>query len=371
MPARAALRNGQRILTPRRFPKAISSNASRFHRHEATSHRYSPVTVPSRGRNRMRILAADYVLPISAPPIECGAVAIDGSEIAAVGTPDEIIAQFPGAELQDFGKAAILPGFVNCHSHLEITSMRGALDGVEHDFSAWLLELNGIRGSLSDEDIRSAALAGAMEGARAGVTCFGDIGRYGVAGFEALKAAGLRGILFQETEFSADDKTAEPDFEKLISKLESLRAAETDLVKVGISPHSPYTVSPRLFELIADYAVENGVKLTIHAAESVDENDLLLHGTGFFTGIYQKYGVEWHSPRCTSIEYLDRLGVLRARPLLAHCVTASPGDIGLIAKSGSTIAHCPKSNAKLGHGYAPFEAFLDAGIPIGLGSGSG
>ncbi len=318
----------------------------------------------------MRILAADYVLPISAAPIERGAVIIDGGEIVAVGTRAEIIARFPAAELQDFGKAAILPGFVNCHSHLEITSMRGALDGVEHDFSAWLLELNGLRGSLSDEDIRSAALAGAVEGAGGGVTCFGDIGRYGVAGFEALKAAGLRGILFQETEFSADDKTAEPDFEKLIDKFESLRAAETDLVKVGISPHSPYTVSPRLFELIADYAVENDVKLTIHAAESVDENDLLLHGIGFFTGIYQKYRVEWQSPCCTSIEYLDRLGILRTKPLLAHCVTASPGDIGLIAKSGSAIAHCPKSNAKFGHGYAPFEAFLDAGIAVGLGSDS-
>lgn len=318
----------------------------------------------------MRILAADYILPICGLPIERGAVVIDGGEIVAVGTQGEIGASLPGVNVEDFGEAAILPGFVNCHSHLEITSMRGGLDDVEHDFSAWLLKLNSMRESLSDEDIRAAAITGAVEGARSGVTCFGDIGRSGVAGFEALKAVGLRGVLFQETEFSAENKTAGSDFEKLLDKFEALRANETDLVRIGLSPHSPYTVSSRLFELIAEYAIQKGVKLTIHASESADESELLLNGTGFFRGIYQKYNVEWQSPHCTSIEYLERLGVLAARPLLAHCVTVSESDIALIAKSGSTIAHCPKSNAKFGHGYAPFEQSLDAGIAVGLGSDS-
>ena len=318
----------------------------------------------------MKILTADYVLPISSEPINKGAVALNGDSILAVGTRDEITARFSAAAIEDFGGAAILPGFVNCHSHLEITSMRGALDDVEHDFSAWLLKLNGLRESLSDADIKAAALAGAVEGARAGVTCFGDIGRYGVAGFEALKSVGLRGVLFHETEFSAEDRTAKQDFESLIAKFETLRRAETDLVKVGISPHSPYTVSPALFGLIAVYALENEVKLTIHAAESADENELLRHGTGFFTNIYDKFGVQWQIPHCTPVEYLQRLGVLHTRPLLAHCVTVSDSDIELIAKSRSTIAHCPKSNAKFGHGYAPFESFLDSGIGVGLGSDS-
>ncbi len=318
----------------------------------------------------MKILTADYVLPITTPPIEKGGVAVEGSEIVAVGKRKEIVEQFPDAEIEDFGEAAILPGFVNCHSHLEITSMRGALDDVEHDFSAWLLKVNEIRAGLSDEDIRQCAIAGALEGAQAGVTCFGDIGRYGVAGFEALRTVGLRGLLFQETEFSPDDITAEADLEKIIAKFESLRETESELVKVGISPHSPYTVSPKLFRFIAEFAIKNDVRLTIHVAESMDEDALLRYGTGFFTDVYKKYGVNWQSPRCSTIEYLDRLGVLDAKPLLAHCVTVSGSDIDLIAKSGSSIAHCPKSNAKFGHGYAPFEAFLDKGIAVGLGSDS-
>ena len=318
----------------------------------------------------MQILSAEFVLPITSDPIKNGAVAIEGDKIVAVGTRSEIKSRFPEAAFNDYGEAAILPGFVNCHSHLEITSMRGALDEVEHDFSAWLLRLTGIREKMSSEVIEAAAVAGAMEGAAAGVTCFGDIGRYGRAGFNALKKVGLRGILFQETEFSPSDQSADNDFEALIAKFETLKGEATALVRVGLSPHSPYTISARLFELIAEYSLQNVVPITIHAAESANEIELLQHGTGFFREVYEKYDVEWHSPHCSPIEFLDKLGVLAAKPLLAHCVKVNEADIEKIAASGAKVAHCPKSNAKFSHGYAPFEQFLDAGIKIGLGSDS-
>lgn len=318
----------------------------------------------------MQIHAAEYVLPITSDPINNGAVAVDGDKIAAVATLDELQCQFPDASITNHGKAAILPGFVNCHSHLEITSMRGCLDDVEHDFRSWLLKLNGLRAELTDDDICAAAVDGAIEGAQAGVTCFGDIGRMGHAGIAALKQVGLRGIVFQETEFSPDNRTANDDFLKLAAKYEALRDEETALIKVGISPHSPYTVGSRLFELIAQYAILNRVSLTIHAAESADETELLAHGTGLFRGFYERFEMEWNSPHCTPVEYLERLGVLSTQPLLAHCVKVSDSDIKKIAANGAKIAHCPKSNAKFGHGYAPFEQFLDAGIAAGFGSDS-
>lgn len=317
----------------------------------------------------MKILNAQYVLPISSPPILDGAVAIDGDRIVGVGTFESVRSEFRG-EINDYGKAAILPGFVNCHSHLEVTSMRGALDDVEHDFKSWLLKLNDIRSGLTPPDIEAAAILGATEGARAGVTCFGDIGRYGEAGLNALKSVGLRGVLFQETEFSPDNATASADFEKLKQRFLSLRDRGTDLVELGLSPHSPYTVSRRLFELIAEFATAENIKLTIHAAESSDEDALLLRGEGFFIDLYRRMNLNWEVPRSTPIEFLSSTGVLAARPLLAHCVTVTDDDISLIAGSGSSIAHCPKSNAKFGHGYAPLEKFLDAGIAVGLGSDS-
>ncbi|MEQ1603466.1 MAG: amidohydrolase family protein [Pyrinomonadaceae bacterium] len=318
----------------------------------------------------MRLLTANYVLPISSEPIVGGAVAIDGSSIIAVGTLEQLSAKYPDIDVEGFDEAAILPGFVNCHSHLEITSMRGSLDDVEHDFSSWLLKLNGLRADLSDQDICDAAAAGALEGARAGVTCFGDIGRMGHAGLAALKEVGLRGIVYQETEFSPDNRTADDDFLKLAARFEALRDEATNLVQVGLSPHSPYTVGSRLFELIAQYSIINRVPLSIHAAESADEAELLAHGTGLFRGFYERFDLEWESPHSTSIEYLERLGVLSAQPLLAHCIRVSASDIKRIEWNGAKIAHCPKSNAKFGHGYAPFEAFLDAGLDVGLGSDS-
>jgi 5-methylthioadenosine/S-adenosylhomocysteine deaminase len=318
----------------------------------------------------MKIIAAEFVLPISSVPIRNGAIVIDRDSIAAVGHVDEITEMYPDAEVEDFGKAAILPGFVNCHSHLELTAMRGALDDVEDDFRAWLLKVTSLRAAMSDADIEAAAADGAREGAAAGVTCFGDIGRNANAGIAALKKVGLRGIVYQETEFSPDNRTAEEDFKKLGGKYEELRKEETDLVHAGLSPHSPYTVGSRLFELIAQYSIINRVPLTIHAAESPEEIELLANGNGFFTGFYEHFGLDWQSPHCSPIEYLERLGVLSAKPLLAHCVVVTAKDIARIAANRATIAHCPKSNAKFGHGYAPLQKFLDAGITVGLGSDS-
>ena len=150
----------------------------------------------------------------------------------------------------------------------------------------------------------------------------------------------------------------------------ALKNDETNLVKVGISPHSPYTVSPKLFEKIAEYSLKNGVKLTVHAAESDSETELLKHGKGKFAEMFANRNVAWKSPQTSSIQYLHSLGVLQTKPLLAHCIKVDSRDIELISATDSRIAHCPKSNAKLGHGIAPFEKFLDQSIKIGFGSDS-
>ena len=83
----------------------------------------------------MKILSAEYILPILSEPVRNGAVVIDGERIAAIGTREDVFERFPFSEREDLGNAVILPGFVNCHSHLEITAMRGFLDSVEDDFT--------------------------------------------------------------------------------------------------------------------------------------------------------------------------------------------------------------------------------------------
>lgn len=205
----------------------------------------------------MKIITADYVLPISSEPILKGAVAFENGTIEAVGDAASILKLFPSADVEHFGRAAALPGFVNCHSHLELTSMRGALDDVEHDFRSWLLKVNELRSEMSETDIEAAVLAGVREGAAAGVTCFADVGRYGRAGVLALQRTGLRGIVFQETEFSPDNRTADDDFARLGAKYEELRREETDLVNKLSARLSPDALSRR-FQTAAFPRANNG-----------------------------------------------------------------------------------------------------------------
>lgn len=319
----------------------------------------------------MKILSAEYVLPISSEPIEQGAVVLGGDKIIEVGKLEELQKQYPNAEFEDFGEAVITPGFVNCHSHLELSIMRGFLDDVEDNFFKWLIKIAVTRDEkLTTEDIEISAILGALEGGQAGVTCFGDIGRYGRAGFEALKKTGLRGVVFQETEFSPYNENAAEDFEKLKDKFLALKTDENALVKAGISPHAPYTVSRKLFELITDYSLAENIKISIHAAESHLEEDLMIHNRGAMADFYRERGIHWTPPGLSSVQYLAEIGVLQAKPLLAHCIRTSELDWELISENGASIAHCPKSNAKFGHRTAPLEKFLDNDLQVGLGSDS-
>ncbi|HEV3468629.1 MAG TPA: amidohydrolase family protein [Pyrinomonadaceae bacterium] len=317
-----------------------------------------------------KLYCARWVLPVTTEPIVDGAVAVRGSLIAGVGPRAEIEARFPGAEAEDFGEAAILPGLVNCHTHLELTAMRGFLEAEEGDFFAWLRKLTIARGErMSGNDLYASAAWGAAEALRAGVTCVGDASDAGAAVMRALGDAGLRGVVFKEA-FGPDARSARERFERARAGVEALRASETRLVRLGLSPHAPYTVSPPLLTMLAEYAVAESLPLMIHAAESEAEDLLMREGRGPFAEGFAARGIEFDAPHTSTVRHLAAVGLLAARPLLAHCVRVDDEDIRLIKEHGARVAHCPKSNAKLGHGRAPLAAMLAAGVRVGLGSDS-
>ena len=317
------------------------------------------------------LYCAQWVLPVSSAAVEDGAVAVERTRIAAVGPREQLAAQFPGAACHDFGEAAILPGLVNCHTHLELTAMRGYLEREESDFFRWLRKLTKARLELlTPDDVYASAAWGAVEAARAGITCVGDASDQAAAALAALRDIGLRGIVYQEV-FGPDPSTASEQIAKLKGKVERLRAAETDLVRVGVSPHAPYTVSAALVQAIADYAISNRLAVMMHAVESRAETLLMREGRGPFAEGLAGRGIVWHAPGISTVQYLNGLGVLQhARPLLAHCITVDEQDIETLAATGARVAHCPKSNAKLGHGIAPYKDFLKRGVKTGLGSDS-
>src|SRR5919202_5012781 len=317
-----------------------------------------------------KIYSARWVLPVVSEPFEGGAVAVEGARVAGVGARAELAERFPSAEVLDLGEAAILPGFVNCHTHLELTAMRGFLEPEEGDFFAWLRKITVARRErMTPEDLYASAAWGAIEAARAGITTVADASDAGATTMRALRDVGLRGVVFQEA-FGPDERQARERFEKAREKVALLRGGETALVTLGLSPHSPYTVSRPLLELLAEFAHGERLPVMMHAAESEAERLFMLEGRGPFAESYAARGFAFRPPGVSTIRHLRQTGILKTRPLLAHCVRVDEPDIRLIEEHGASVAQCPKSNAKLGHGRAPLAGLLRAGVAVGLGSDS-
>lgn len=315
------------------------------------------------------IYSARWVLPISSRMIEYGAVAVDDDRIVSVGPAKELIDKLKDVVLVDFGEAAVLPGLVNAHSHLELTAMRGFLEAEEHDFFAWLRKLTLARMAMTPEDLHASSVCGAIEAVRAGITCVADSSSSASQTLRAVREVGLRGVVYQES-FGPDPKSAGENLAKLREQVAEMRKYESDLLRAGVSPHAPYTVSGSQLEMIARLALDENLPVMTHAAESQAEKLFMFAGSGPFAEGLRRRGIDWQAPGVSTIQYLAQRGIMETRPLLAHCITVDDADLELIKRSSAGIAHCPKSNAKLGHGCAPFAMFISRGVDVGLGSDS-
>jgi cytosine/adenosine deaminase-related metal-dependent hydrolase len=306
---------------------------------------------------------ARWVVPISSPPIADGVVGVEGRQIAFVGPASEA----PSAEIEDLGDVVLMPGLVNAHCHLELTAMRGFLEDLE--FRRWILRLTFSRRAVLDRDaLLDSARYGVEEGVRAGITAYGDTCESGVV-MQALREGRVRGVMYQEV-FGPDPAQCDASIAELREKIAGLRYLETPLVRLGVSPHAPYTVSDDLFRATTQLAREHRLPMAIHIAESEVEHQLVVNGSGAFAEGLRRRGIAV-SPRAPSpIALLESLGVLGVKPLLIHCVRIDQADVARISGAACCVAHCPVSNAKLGHGIAPIDELRAAGIVVGIGSDS-
>lgn len=308
---------------------------------------------------------ARWVLPVAAPPIADGTVVEERGRIAWVGPRTDAPAG-GGADVE-LGDALLMPGLVNAHCHLELTAMRGFLDGLE--FREWILRLTRARAAvLTTEMLLDASRLGVAEGLRAGITTFGDTGDSGT-GFDAMLERGVRGISYREV-FGPDPAQCERAIGELRAKAAAMRERETPLVRAGVSPHAPYTVSDLLFSATAALAARESYPLAVHVAESALETDLVVRGAGAFADGLRARGISVAPRAASPVALLERLGVLDVAPLLIHCVRVDSGDVRAIAAHDCGVAHCPASNARLGHGIAPVRELLAANVRVGLGSDS-
>ncbi|HEY3332363.1 MAG TPA: amidohydrolase family protein [Capsulimonadaceae bacterium] len=305
---------------------------------------------------------ARWILPVDAPPIENGEIVVDGGVIAAVR------AASPGACDRDFGEAIIMPGFVNAHTHVEYTALRGFLEDVP--FFPWVRALNASKAAFDIDDWTVSAQLGVMECVAGGITTIGDNTDAGVTTAVASNA-GLRATVFQEV-FGIDHREpVDAAMAALKAKIDTHRRAASPQVRVGVSPHAPYTVRPALFAALMPYAHAEHLPISIHVAESPAESELTERGTGLFAQMYSARGIEWTSPGATPTAYVASQRALTPSTLAVHCVHQSAADIAITVASGASIVHCPKSNAKLGAGIAPLANWLAVpGLNVALGTDS-
>jgi 5-methylthioadenosine/S-adenosylhomocysteine deaminase len=311
----------------------------------------------------MKRYHARWVVPVTSRPIENGCVVENNGVIEYVGP----IADAPAAEDHDLGESVLLPGIINTHTHLELTAMRGFLEDL--CFNDWIDKLRSSRKeALTEEMLLDSARYGIVEGLHAGITTYADTCAAGLV-MDAMLEMGVRGMMFQET-FGSAPEQCETSIAVLKERVAELQKKETDLVRVGISPHAPYTISDDLYSATARFAQESGLRMALHIAESASETEIVCSATGPFA-------IEWNvrglplAPRARSpVALLERTGCLATSPLLIHCVHLDDEDIAAIARHDCSVAHCPASNAKFGHGISRVADLITAGVTVGLGSDS-
>jgi len=306
----------------------------------------------------MTIYEADWICPISSSPIRNGRLAVDNGKIIPLPRGEGVRAESAPREGLNpatilFPGCAIIPGFVNAHSHLELTILRGFLEDLS--FTDWIPKLTRTKYQhLTRNELLASASLGCVEMIRAGVTCLGEVMDVGTA-WQAMRQFGLQGIAFQEV-FGPAESQADEAIADLQKKIDAYRPAQTDTLRVGVSPHAPYTVSPKLFQAVNRFAEQESLRMTTHIAESEDEGMFVRRSAGVFAKRWAERGIG--------------LGLLRPEMLLVHAIDLEDTDFDLLRSKQPALVHCPKSNAKLAHGVARIPEIRDTGITIGLGTDS-
>jgi 5-methylthioadenosine/S-adenosylhomocysteine deaminase len=291
----------------------------------------------------MTELSADWVVPVDGPPIEHGRVVYEHGAIVEVS---------PGRSARHFEDAVIFPGIVNAHSHLEYSGYAGFGDG--QPFGPWIALHAARKALLDDEAMLALARQGALDSLRSGITTTAD---YSFSGAAATAAGelGLRAIVYIEV-FALEPDVAAKRFAAKVAGVE-----ENSLVRIGVSPHAPYTCSVAVYQ----WCLGLGIPVGTHLAESANENEWLEHGTGPLQAIAQLLVPPTGRRAVATLE-----PVLGPDLLCAHCVELDDTELALLAARDVPVAHCPRSNALLGCGVAPLTALRAAGVRVGLGTDS-
>ena len=315
----------------------------------------------------MYILRSKYLLKDPDNVIDNGAVIIDdGGKIKFAGHSKDID-NIESYRSIDLGNSAIVPGFINTHTHLELTHLHKCIES-NGNFTNWIRQLVDRKKSWSESEYTLSVRDGIKSSLKSGTTTIADITRNGIALSELLTSKIRKLLFFEIINFNPD--TAEDtinEFKDLIANINT-----DDLLSLGIFPHAPYTVSDRLYRSCKSVSDELNIIIATHIAETKDEVEFLTRGTGDFVSLLNDFNMlkKWEHPGLSPINYLKNIGFLENGCILIHCNYLSEDEIDLIEKTKSNVVFCPRSHEYFRHDDHPFVVLKNRDINISLGTDS-
>lgn len=278
-------------------------------------------------------------------------VAVDGSTIASVGTERP---EGPFDEIIDGTGQVLMPGFVNTHTHVPMTPMRGYGGG--HNLQDWLNDfIFPAEAKWDDRAVAASTDLGLAEMIASGVTCIADMyGHTGIIARQVLESGMsanlcVGGVYFGDPAAFSPDTCGDCANQRRVT--EEWHNADNGRIRIDASIHGEYTSCAPLWQWMADYARDHGLRMHVHVSETRSEHADALARHGL-----------------TPFRTLDRYGVWDNGGIAAHCVYTTPEDWAIMAQKGISAIHNPMSNLKLGSGVAPIPAMLKAGVNVGLGT---
>ncbi|MFN4259762.1 MAG: amidohydrolase family protein [Gemmataceae bacterium] len=302
-------------------------------------------------------IRARWVVPVDEAPLAGGILTIQGERIAAVEPAGSRRADL------DAGNAVILPGFVNAHTHLDLSGLAGVCPPGP-DFTAWLRSVIDQRRQQTPAQVQQAIAAGIADCLRQGTTLLGDIAAGGES-WPLLARSPLRGVVFFEL-LGLPRARATAALAAAAQWLDAIGSAPT--CRPGWSPHAPYSVSRFLMRHAARTAQARRLPLAIHLAETEAERELLEHQAGPFADFLRQVGV-WAPAELTQSweEVLDLLARSGQPLLLAH---GNQVSADLVLPAQAAVVYCPRTHAAFGHPPHPFRELGRRGARVALGTDS-
>ena len=319
----------------------------------------------------MRTIQARWVFPATSPPIPDGQVSIAAGKIVRVGGADPA---YP-VDL-DLGAAAVIPGFVNAHTHLELGPIPWDEAAGPEDEVEWLGRVIRSRSDWQTWEVDSLILENVQQAVRAGTTAIADITTAGRS-WSAVAEAPVWGTVFAEV-LGLSPGRSDQTFGEASAWLASLPAAQPGLkTRPGLSPHAPYSTDPWLYQA----AAMRGLPLATHLGEMPAEHALLADRGGPLRDFLEDLGAwveDWQPAGPSPVDYLDFCpAVAGADWVIAHGNIFDPAEVARLAlvrgeqtTQRIAVAYCPRTHARFGHPPHPFRAMLAAGLVVCLGTDS-